>query len=131
MPHEECRVVRECQTVCKPVCTTVQVPVCRKVLPDGDADLHAAPSAGWCRSSASATRPGPAATRCREENVLQMPYTTCRMVPRAARPVRDADRCYTVPEQHVRYCTYTTCRMVPEQHVRDGDAQRGATPCRK
>src|SRR5205823_13838792 len=31
VPHEECRVVKECRPVCKPVCTTVQVPVCRRV----------------------------------------------------------------------------------------------------
>src|SRR5207245_657627 len=31
VPHEECRLVKECRMVCKPVCTTVQVPVCRKV----------------------------------------------------------------------------------------------------
>ena len=90
VPHEECRTVSECKMVCKPVCTTVQVPVCRKVLP---ARRCGPAPATVCRMVPEQCVRYETRTRCYqvpEEKVCQIPYTTCRMVPRAARPLRDA-----------------------------------------
>ena len=119
VPTEECRIVRECKMVCKPVCETVQVPVCRKVCQHRDADLPARRSAAWCPSSACATKPARAATRFRKTKVCQMPYTTCRMVPEHVRA--DARRGPMLlgsrTSRPLLQC-YTTCRMVPETHCR-------------
>ena len=107
VPHEECRVVKRVPRWC----ASRSAPRCRCRCagrwPAPRCGPARRPSAAWCRNSTSATRPAPAATRCREEKVCQMPYTTCRMV----------------PEQHVRYET----RHALLHGARDARPLRSAT----
>ena len=52
-----------------------------------------------------------------EEQVVQIPYTTCRMVPEERSEVVRCRRVHYVPEERSYQVPYVTCRLVPEERV--------------
>jgi hypothetical protein len=117
VPTVETKIVKECKMVCKPVCTTVQVP-CTKMVPY---TTYRDCSYTTCRMVAEQHCRTETRKRCYtvpEECVRQIPYTTCKMVAQQHTRMVTKQHVSYVCETHVRRIPYTTCKMVTQQHVR-------------
>ena len=129
---EECRTVRECQMVCKPV-------------------LHHGPGTGLPHGAVHGDASRCPYTTCRMVPEQHVRYETrtpllhgaarrrsarsrtrpAGWCPSSTSATRRGTAATRSPEQHVRHVPYTTCRMVPEQHVRIRRRSGAATTCRR